>query len=82
MDSKEQLMNIITSCNEMLKSLENNTVKANETGRKINFEELRNTAQKFKFSNDVLARMAESYKKSYIRMMLYIIKPELFTAVP
>lgn len=74
MKSKEQLMSIITSCNEMLKSLENDTVKTNETGRKINFKELHNTAQKFKFSNNILAKMAESYKKSYIRMMLYIIK--------
>jgi|GEM_PF-3934353 len=74
MDSKEQLMSIITSCNEMLKSLENDTVKTNETGRKINFKELHNTAQKFKFSNNILAKMTESYKKSYIRMMLYIIK--------
>lgn len=74
MDSKEQLMSIITSCNEILKSLENDTAKINETGRKINFKELQNTAQKFKFSNDILEKMAETYKKTYVRMMLYIIK--------
>ena len=66
MDSKEQLMSIITSCNEILKSLENDTAKINETGRKINFKELQNTAQKFKFSNDILEKMAETYKKTYV----------------
>lgn len=74
MEIKDKIKNIMSSCEELLAEMNSNSNNTSESGLKINFDALHNTATKFKYSNGVISEIDDGSKSSYIKLLVFLFR--------
>lgn len=72
MEIKDKIKNIMNSCEELLTEINSNSDNISESGLKINFSALHNSATKFNYSNKVITEIDDGSKYSYVKLLIFL----------